>query len=242
MTENRPGELVRQKAAVAENLKRIHENIAQAAVASGRNPADIRLLAATKTMPPWLIAHAVACGVDLIGENRVQELEEKYDVLKDLPAEHHFIGHLQTNKVKKMVDKVSCIQSVSSVKLAAEIDKCCQNLQKTMPVLVEVNIGREQSKSGIWPEALEELLHQASRFNGLRVMGLMCIPPICEQKTQAQKFFYEIQKLFVDIRAKKIDNISMEILSMGMSDDYTEAIREGSTLVRIGTGLFGARV
>lgn len=229
-------------AALEENYKRIRENMAQAALQSGRKPEDITLLAATKTVAPKRINHVIALGVDAVGENRVQELTAKYgEVLLDNRCASHFIGHLQTNKVRQIIDKVVMIQSVDSDRLAAEIDRQAGLLGKTMDILVEVNIGREENKSGVLPEQTLELLEQIAAYPHISVRGLMAIPPICQDKSKLRQYFSAMRQLFIDIREKKIDNISMHCLSMGMSDDYIEAIQEGSTMIRVGSALFGAR-
>lgn len=226
---------------VEYNYAKICEDIAGAAQSVGKTADDITFLAATKTVDAPLINHAISLGLSYIGENRVQELLSKYD---DYDLEHaslQFIGHLQTNKVRQIVGKVDLIQSVDSVKLASEISRCSSKLGITTDILVEVNIGREANKSGVMPEQLEELLAQLSEIEAIRVKGLMAIPPICDFAQENRKFFDNMRNIFLDIRSKNIDNISMDILSMGMSDDYTEAIKCGANMVRIGSALFGAR-
>ena len=221
---------------IDENYRRIIETIAQAK-AKYRKPTDqITLMAVTKTVPPEAVNHAVGCGVRVLGENRVQEYLSKKEYYSP-EAEVHFIGHLQTNKVKYIIDDMALIHSVDSAKLAAEIERQAARLQKVQNILVEVNIGGEVSKSGVSPDALEELLLEIAQMPHIRVKGLMTIPPA----TGDEKFLYKMQQLYLDISAKNMDNIDMEILSMGMSGDYAAAIRYGSTIVRIGTGLFGAR-
>lgn len=223
------------------NYKTICENIAKAAMESGRSYEDITFLAATKTVEAEYINFAISLGLNHIGENRVQELLAKYDEYDLNNTKLHMIGHLQTNKVRQIVGKVDMIESVDSLKLAKEISNQSTKQGVSTDVLVEVNIGGEDSKSGIAPENLEELLCQISELPSIKVNGLMTIPPICENKQKICRYFENMRKLFIDISAKKIDNISMNVLSMGMSDDYKEAIREGATLVRIGSALFGAR-
>ncbi len=226
---------------VEYNYAKICEDIAAAAQSVGKTADDITFLAATKTVDAPLINHAISLGLSYIGENRVQEMLSKYD---DYDLEHaslQFIGHLQTNKVRQIVGKVDLIQSVDSVKLASEISRCSSKLGITTDILVEVNIGREANKSGVMPEQLEELLAQLSEIEAIRVKGLMAIPPICDFAQENRKFFDNMRNIFLDIRSKNIDNISMDILSMGMSDDYTEAIKCGANMVRIGSALFGAR-
>lgn len=223
------------------NYKKIEERITEAALKSGRTREDITFLSATKTVSPELINYAISLGLKYIGENRVQELLSKYDAYNLNDATLHFIGHLQTNKVKQIVDKVQMIQSVDSVKLAKEISK--QSVAKGIntDILVEINIGNEDNKSGVLPEQAEDLLWEISKMDNIFVKGLMTIPPICENEQKIRKYFHKMHNIFIDISGKKIDNISMEVLSMGMSSDYYEAITEGATMVRIGSSLFGER-
>ena len=227
---------------VEYNYKIIEESIAIAAEQSGRSREDITFLAATKTVSAPVINHAISLGLRYIGENKVQELLQKYDEYDLDNASLQFIGHLQTNKVRQIIDKVDLIQSVDSLKLAKEISKQAQKIGKTANILIEVNIGGEESKSGVAPELLEDLLYQVSEIDNISVKGLMTIPPICENKQKICKIFHKMHNIFIDISSKKIDNISMEVLSMGMSSDYTEAISEGATMVRIGSALFGERI
>lgn len=226
---------------VEYNYKKIEEKIAEAAEKSGRSREDITFLAATKTVSADVINYAISLGLKYIGENRVQELLQKYDSYDLNNASLQFIGHLQTNKVRQIIDKVDLIQSVDSVKLAKEISK--QSVLKNINsnILVEVNIGREENKSGVMPEQVEDLLWEISKMDNIYVKGLMAIPPICENKQKICEFFHKMHNIFIDISGKKIDNISMEVLSMGMSSDYYEAISEGATMVRIGSSLFGKR-
>lgn len=227
---------------VTDNYLRINEQIAEAAMKSGRTREDVTFLAATKTVDAALINHAVSLGLRHIGENRVQELLSKYEAYDLAHCSLQFIGHLQTNKVRQIVDKVDLIQSVDSLKLAREISDRSIMKNKVTDILVEVNIGREENKSGVFEENLEELLCQIALLKGVSVKGLMTIPPICENKHKISKYFYNMHKLFIDISEKKLDNVSMGILSMGMSSDFYEAILEGATMVRIGSALFGARI
>ena len=231
----------RSLADVEYNYRVICENIAKAAQSVGKTADDITFLAATKTVDAPTINHAIALGLRYIGENRVQELLSKYD---DYDLEHaslQFIGHLQTNKVRQIVGKVDLIQSVDSVKLAREISRCSEKQGITTDILLEVNIGREQNKSGVLPEQLPELLDQIRDIPAIKVRGLMAIPPICENAQENCKFFDNMRNFFLDIKGKNIDNISMDILSMGMSGDYEEAIRCGANMIRVGSALFGAR-
>lgn len=226
---------------VAYNYHHICENIARAAESVGKTAGDITFLAATKTVDPDTINHAISLGLRYIGENRVQELLSKYDAYDLDHASLQFIGHLQTNKVRQIVGKVDLIQSVDSVKLAREIARCSEKQGITTDILVEVNIGREENKSGVMPEQLTELLDEIREIKAIQVRGLMAIPPICENAQEICKFFDNMRHIFLDIKGKNIDNIGMDVLSMGMSDDYEEAIRCGATMVRVGSALFGAR-
>ena len=222
------------------NYRRIKDNVREAAVRAGRNPDDVRLMCVTKTVDAEYINPVLDDGADLIGENRVQEFLSKRDSLHLEKVEKHLIGHLQTNKVKQIVGEVDMIESVDSLHLAKEISK--QSVKKGIVsnILVEVNIGEEDSKSGIFLPALEELLCEISKLQNISVKGLMTIPPICEE-SEARKYFELMHKTFIDIRNKNLDNISMDILSMGMSGDYEAAIAEGSNIVRVGSAIFGAR-
>ena len=226
---------------VEYNYRLINERIAEAAERSGRKREDITLLAATKTVDAETINHAISLGLDHIGENRVQELLSKYEQYDLEHCSLQFIGHLQTNKVRQIAGKVDLIQSVDSFKLAKEISSQSIKRDIVTDVLVEVNIGREENKSGVFEENLEELLCQIAQLDGISVKGLMTIPPICENKHKILKYFNNMHKLFIDISEKKLDNVGMTILSMGMSADYYEAILEGATMVRVGSALFGAR-
>ncbi len=223
-----------------ENFADVIKRVEQAAVCSGRRFEDIHILAATKTIPVEVVNHAIERGIKLIGENKVQELTAKLDGYNPT-ATRHFIGHLQTNKVRQVVGNVSMIESVDSVKLAGEISRRSEQLGIVTEVLVEVNIGDEQSKSGIKASETARFLEEISSLKGIKVQGLMTIPPICEEKEEILKYFEQMRNLFVDISGKKIDNISMKYLSMGMSDDFEEAILCGANIVRIGTRLFGRR-
>lgn len=227
---------------IEENLKRIRDNICEASLKSGRSEAAVHLMAVTKTVEPVFINHAIHQGIDLIGENRVQELMSKKTELDLDGVDVHLIGHLQTNKVKQIVGEVSTVQSVDSVKVAREIGKQSESLGITTKVLLEVNIGEEETKSGFTYDSVTDFCYELSEISGISVAGLMAIPPICENTVELRRFFYDMHKLFVDIESKKIDNISMHILSMGMSSDYVDAILEGSNLVRVGSSIFGARV
>ncbi len=228
--------------AIEENLKIINEDIAQAAVASGRNPADINLMAVTKTVESKFINHAIKNGISLIGENKVQEFLLKKDELNLENCNAHLIGHLQSNKVKKIVGFVDTIQSVDSVSIAGEIGKRSVEAGVITKILLEVNAGNEESKFGFGLEELFEKACEISEIDGISINGLMCVAPICEKDAEIRAVFSNMHRMFIDIGAKKIDNINMNVLSMGMSGDYKQAIIEGANLVRVGSAIFGARI
>lgn len=221
---------------VNENLRVIRENIAETAEKCGRNADSVRLMAVTKTVAPEIVNHAVSLGITLLGENRVQEFLSKQEVY-DKSAQIHFIGHLQTNKVKYIIEPVSMIQSVDSLKLAQEINRLAIAHNKVMDILCEVNIGGEDSKSGVSPENLIPLIEQISCMEGIRIKGLMTIPP----PSDSDIFLGRMEELFSNIKSAGIPDVSMDELSMGMTNDYQQAIIHGATIVRIGTGLFGKR-
>lgn len=222
-----------------DNYKEITQNIARAAEKSGRKYEDITLLAATKTVDVEVINHAIEAGISFIGENRVQEFLSKYEQYN--PVNMHFIGHLQTNKVKDIIDKVSLIHSVDSYRLAEEISRQAVKRNIIVNILLEINIGDEQSKSGFEYDEAVAAVEKIAKLGGIKIKGLMAIPPICASPDENRPYFAKMKKLFIDIGSKKIDNSSMDILSMGMSDDYQVAIEEGATMVRLGTALFGRR-
>ena len=209
---------------VRANYFEIKENIARAAEKSGRKPEEITFLAATKTVEPAVINYAVSLGLKHIGENKVQELLSKYEEYDLKNCELQFIGHLQTNKVRQIIDKVAMIQSVDSRKLAAEISKQSVKNGIVSNILIEVNIGREENKSGVLKEELDELIGKISEMPNIKIRGLMTVPPICKEKIEVCKFFDEMYQLFIDFSCKKSDNVCMDYLSMGMSDDYEEAV------------------
>ena len=226
---------------IAENVAAIQANIAAAAIAAGRNPKEILLCAATKMNDADAVRQAIAAGVDCCGENRVQELPAKLDQDAYRGAPVHFIGRLQTNKVKQVVGKVDLIQSVDRLKLLEAVNAEAARQGIIQDILLQINIGREESKGGFLTEELPLLLPDLAKYTNIRVQGLMAIPPICQDATKNDKFFQEIYRIGVDIRDKKYDNVWVNILSMGMSDDYESAIRCGSTMIRVGTAIFGAR-
>ena len=224
------------------NYDFINEKIAEAAMKAGKTRDDITFLSATKTVEHEYINYAISLGLSYIGENKVQELLSKYDQYNLENCSLQFIGHLQSNKVRQIVGKVDLIQSIDSMKLAKEVSKCSLKNNITSDILVEVNIGKEENKSGVMPEMLEELVEEISTLPAVNVKGLMTIPPICEKKDEIRRYFEKMNRLFLDISSKKLDNVSMDILSMGMSSDYYEAILEGANMVRIGSALFGNRI
>ena len=228
--------------AIEENLKIIRNDIAEAAVKSGRTLEDINLMAVTKTVESKFINKAIDCGINLIGENKVQELLLKEPELNLASCKAHLIGHLQSNKVKKIVGKVDTIQSVDTVDIAKEIGKRSLQQGITTKVLLEVNVGNEESKFGFSSAELFEKACEIAEIEGVAVNGLMCVAPICEKEAEIRAIFSNMRRMFIDIGAKKIDNINMNILSMGMSGDYESAILEGANLVRIGSAIFGARI
>lgn len=241
MTEKLSSEFEQRFLDVEENLKVIRENIAEAAAKSGRRAEDITLLAATKTVPVEVINYSIALGVDHIGENKVQELTEKYDAYRLEKCELHFIGHLQANKVKYLVGRVAMIQSVDSEKLAKEISRLSEKKNISTDILIEVNIGKEENKSGVLPESLPELIEKISVMPSLRIRGLMAIPPAGAPEAETMNYFLKMNEYFVDTRSKKLDNVTMDYLSMGMSGDYAQSISAGANLVRVGTALYGPR-
>ena len=226
---------------IRENILEIREEMSQAAKSAGRNPADIMLVAATKMNDADAVRQAVAAGVDCCGENRVQELLEKQPqgAYEGVPV--HFIGHLQTNKVKQVVGRVDCIQSVDRLPLLECIQKEAAKQGIVQDILLEVNVGGEASKSGFTVEEAAAVAARMGEFPAVHLRGLMAIPPISQNPGDNCKFFAQMRNLFVDIKGKKCDNVSMDCLSMGMSDDFTDAIAEGSTMIRVGTAIFGAR-
>ena len=226
---------------IAENIAKIFSDIERAAIAAGRNPKEITLCAATKMNDASRVREAIAAGIRCCGENKVQELTAKLSENAYEGSDIHFIGHLQTNKVKQVVGNVSLIQSVDSLRLLEAIEKEAAKKGIVQDILLEINIGEEASKSGLRLEEIYEMLEKVAVSTSVRVRGLMAIPPICENPGDNNKFFQEMCNLSVDITAKKYDNVSVEIMSMGMSDDFTDAISCGSTMIRVGTAIFGAR-
>ena len=226
---------------IERNVAEIRRRINDAAEKAGRDRNEIMLLAASKTMPSEAVRTAIAAGVDACGENRVQEMVSKLEGSAYNGAPLHFIGHLQTNKVRQVVGKVDLIHSVDSVRLMEQINRHSASLGIVQPVLLEVNIDGELSKSGISPDNLYQLLETAENFPSLAVKGLMTIPPETENPVESLRYFAEMYNLYVDITAKKYDNVSMDFLSMGMSADFEYAIAAGANIVRVGSNIFGPR-
>ena len=226
---------------IAENIAAIRSRMDAAAMAAGRDPKEIKLCAATKMNDAAAVREAIAGGIDLCGENRVQELtqKQKENAYDGVPV--HFIGVLQTNKVKQVVGKVDVIQSVDRINLLQAIQKEAAKQGIVQSIFLEVNVGEEESKSGFSVGEVLSLLEQIGEYPNIFVRGLMTIPPISKKEGDNRKFFQEILQLSVDISAKKYDNVLVECLSMGMSDDFEDAIACGSTMIRIGTAIFGAR-
>ena len=226
---------------IAENVARIRAEMEAAALACGRDPREIQLCAATKMNEADAVRQAIAAGVDCCGENRVQELTAKLSQNAYAGAPVHFIGHLQTNKVRQVVGKVSLIQSVDSEHLLLAIQKEAARQGIIQDILLEVNIGQEESKSGFGAEDILPLVEKAGEFPNICIKGLMAIPPISHNSGENLKFFQKMFQLTVDIKKKIDDNVKVDCLSMGMSGDFPDAIACGSTMIRVGTAIFGAR-
>ena len=223
-----------------ENLESVEEKIQEACKKSGRNREDVTLIAVSKTKPVETLQEAYDLGVRVFGENKVQELTEKYDSLpKDI--HWHMIGHLQRNKVKYIIDKVDLIHSVDSIRLAETIDKEAQKHDLVANILVEVNVAKEESKFGLMPEEVDGFIDEIAKLKHIQVKGLMTIAPFVENPEKNRTVFADLRKLSVDIAKKNVDNVNVSILSMGMTNDYEVAVEEGATMVRVGTGIFGAR-
>lgn len=226
---------------IAENVAAIRAAMESAARDVGRDPKEIKLCAATKMNDAAAVRQAIAAGVDVCGENRVQELTQKLGENAYVGAPVHFIGHLQTNKVRQVVGKVDLIQSVGSLHLLEAVNKEAARQNLRQDILLEVNIGEEAAKTGFAASEILPLIDKIDSFSNICVRGLMAIPPISENPGDNSKFFLKMREIYVDIRAKKKDNVQVDCLSMGMSGDYLDAIRCGSTMVRIGTAIFGER-
>lgn len=225
---------------IKENLDQVQSNINKACKRAGRNPGDVTLIAVSKTKPVSMLMDAYEYGCREFGENKVQELVDKYEVMpKDI--KWHMIGHLQRNKVKYIVDKVALIHSVDSLKLAQEISKEALKKQVQVSILIEVNVAGEDTKFGVKPGDTEKLVREIAMLPGVHIEGLMTIAPYVDDQEENRQYFEELKQLSVDIKRKNIDNVNMNVLSMGMTGDYMVAIEEGASFVRVGTGIFGER-
>jgi len=225
---------------IRENLERVKERIVAACNKVGRSPDEVKIVAATKTVPPERIREAIKAGIKIIGENRVQEAERKILELKDENVEWHMIGYLQKNKVNKALRLFKMIQSVTSVDLARKINNSCGRNNQKMPCLLEINIGKEPTKAGFLEDELFENLEELSKMPNLEIKGLMAIPPFLEPE-EVRPYFVKLREIMEKINEMKISNMHLTELSMGMSHDFEVAIEEGATMVRIGTAIFGPR-
>lgn len=225
---------------LADNLELVHKNIREACTSAGRSADEVTLIAVSKTKPVELLMEAYDAGERVFGENKVQEIMDKYDRMPS-DVKWHMIGHLQRNKVKCIIDKVAMIHSVDSLRLAQTIEQEAAKKDICIPVLVEVNVAEEESKFGFHMNEVIPFLEEVSGFSHLKVMGLMTIAPFVDDPEENRDIFRKLKKLSVDIETKNINNITMSVLSMGMTGDYQVAIEEGATMVRVGTGIFGAR-
>ncbi len=225
---------------LADNLELVHKNIREACTSAGRSADEVTLIAVSKTKPVELLMEAYDAGERVFGENKVQEIMDKYDRMPS-DVKWHMIGHLQRNKVKYIIDKVAMIHSVDSLRLAQTIEQEAAKKDICIPVLVEVNVAEEESKFGFHMNEVIPFLEEVSGFSHLKVMGLMTIAPFVDDPEENRDIFRKLKKLSVDIKTKNINNITMSVLSMGMTGDYQVAIEEGATMVRVGTGIFGAR-
>lgn len=225
---------------ISNNYQSVSDNIKKACERSGKDPKNVTLIAVSKTKPVSLLKEAYQAGARDFGENKVQEILEKYDALPS-NIRWHMIGHLQTNKVKYIADKVYMIHSVDSFKLAKEISRQAQKANRVIPILIEVNIANEESKFGVPADACEDLIRSIHSLPSVLVKGLMTVPPFVENAEDNRHYFQALKQLSVDIMQKNIDNVSMDFLSMGMSGDYMTAIEEGANIVRVGTNIFGER-
>ncbi len=223
-----------------DNLMNVEERIKAACARANRDRSGVKLVAVSKTKPAEMIEEIYAEGIRDFGENRPQELRDKYDKLPD-DIRWHMIGHLQTNKVKYVINRACMVHSIDTLHLAEAVSEAAQKASLVMPVLIEVNMAKEVSKFGLAPEETEDFVRQVSKLPGIHVEGLMTIAPNTDNPESNRRYFRELKKLSVDIAAKNIDNINMCNLSMGMTNDYEIAIEEGATMVRVGTGIFGER-
>lgn len=226
---------------IAKNLANVKKRMAEAARKAGRDPDSVRLVTVTKTVPEDKMFEAGRAGATLFGESKIQEALQKIALIGYEGFEWHFIGHLQKNKVKFIFDAFELIHSVDNLSLAEEIHRGAIQRRRVMPVLIQVNVSGEESKFGVSPEGLEEMLGNLSKLDGLQVKGLMTIPPFDPDPERSRPYFAKLRELAQQMSEKKIDNVELNELSMGMSNDYTIAIEEGATLVRVGTAIFGER-
>lgn len=226
---------------IADNLAKVKSNIAEAARACGRDPAEIRLIAVSKTVDSQRIANAYDAGQNLFGENRVQDALEKIDLLTSKEILWHLIGHLQKNKVKYIIGKFDMVHSIDSFPLAEMVHKKSLEQGVVTPVLMQVNISGEESKNGLPPDQVQDILVRVSQLSGMQVKGLMTIPPMQSDPEASRKYFAELRQLRDQLASQSIKNIQLDELSMGMSNDYRVAVQEGATLVRVGTAIFGDR-
>ena len=225
---------------VAENLAQVQKNIEESCGNVNRDPGEVTLIAVSKTKPVEMLREAYDAGARVFGENKVQEIVDKYDHMPS-DVKWHMIGHLQRNKVKYIVDKVAMIHSVDSFRLAETIEKEAAKKNVTVPILIEVNVAQEVSKYGLKSEEVLPFIEEIADFSHIQIKGLMTIAPYVENAEENREIFRELKKLSVDIAAKNINNVTMSVLSMGMTGDYMVAVQEGATMVRVGTGIFGAR-
>lgn len=225
---------------IKENIQLVQQQIEDACKRVGRNPSEVTLIAVSKTKPVSDIEEAIACGMTQFGENKVQELLQKIDTIQD-DVTWHLIGHLQTNKVKYIVDQPLLIHSVDSVKLAKELQKEAAKKQAECNILLEVNVAEEESKYGFHYEEVLPAVEEIAAYTNLHIQGLMTIAPFVENPEDNRVIFAKLHKLLLDIKSRNIDNVNMSVLSMGMTNDYMVAVEEGATMVRVGTGIFGER-
>lgn len=225
---------------IQENYRNVKERVRQACERSGRDPEEVLLIAVSKTRTNEEIEEAAKAGARVFGENKPQELRDKADSLSK-EYQWHMIGHLQTNKIKYVVDRAELIHSIDSYKLAEAVDKEAKKRDKIVPILIEVNIASEDSKFGLKLEETEQLVRQIALLPNVRIKGLMTVPPYVEDPEENRAHFRKMRQLFIDIKEKNIDNVDMNELSMGMTGDFEVAVEEGATMVRVGTGIFGER-
>jgi pyridoxal phosphate enzyme (YggS family) len=224
---------------ISENYKDIKEKIDRAKEKAERNDEEILLVGVSKTQPAEKLIEAFNCGLNVFGENKVQELIQKYPLVEG--AKWHFIGHLQKNKVKYIIDKVELIHSLDNNELAEEINKRAGKINRIMPVLIQVNIGREDTKSGVFEEDVLEFSKLLSKYPNILVSGIMAIPPVNENDEDTRNYFKKVYKIYNEVKAYKYDNFDIKYLSMGMTGDFEIAIEEGANIIRVGTGIFGKR-